>query len=315
MGRDEWQAAFRHKPVMEKECIELLNAKNGGRFVDGTLGGGGHSEAILSIGNTEVYGIDRDADAIAAASDRLSKYGDKFIAIKGNFKDAALLLPQEAMPLDGAILDLGVSSYQLDKPERGFSYMNDAPLDMRMDASDAISAYDVINEYDRQRLSGIIRDYGEERWASRIAAFIEQRRKIEPIRTTFELVDVIKAAIPAGARRQGPHPAKRTFQAIRIEVNGELEGLSNAVKSFVDLLKPGGRLVVITFHSLEDRAVKLAMREMENPCVCPPKAPVCVCGKRSLVKLVSRKAVKPSKEELENNPRARSAKVRAAERL
>ena len=304
---------FAHTSIMLEACLEHLAPQEGMTFLDGTLGGGGHAEAVLErLGASgRLYGIDRDPEALEAASRRLARFGASFVPVHGNYKDAAALLAQHGVEaLDGALLDLGVSSYQLDEPSRGFSYNADAPLDMRMDPSAPYSAYDVVNTLSRERLTEILRRYGEEKWAPRIAQFIVKRREISPIATTGDLVEVILAAIPAGARRGGPHPAKRTFQAIRIEVNGELEGLGDAVTSLIGLLRPGGRLAVITFHSLEDRAVKEAMASAENPCVCPPSAPYCICGRISQGKRIPHKPLVPSAAEIEANPRSRSAKLR-----
>ena len=309
---------FRHTPVLLEECIENLNIRPEGIYVDGTLGGAGHSSEICSRLSERVLliGIDRDQDALDAASERLRPYPCRKIFVQSNYADIADVLKQEGIPaIDGALLDLGVSSFQLDNAKRGFSYMHDAPLDMRMNRDDRFTAYDVVNDYDQKELTEIIRKYGEERWASRIASFIVQKRKEAPIRTTGELVDVIKAAVPAKARRNGPHPAKRTFQAIRIEVNDELGQLERAVGSFCDVLAPGGRLCIITFHSLEDRIVKIGFQKRENPCTCPPELPVCVCGKVGDVKRITRKPILPAEEEVEQNPRARSAKLRVLEKL
>lgn len=304
---------FHHVPILLFECLEGLSPRPGGVYLDGTLGGGGHAEAVLERIAPEgrLYGIDRDQDALQAASSRLAAYGDCFVPIHGNFKQAAELLRERGVTsLDGILLDLGVSSWQLDAAQRGFSYNADAPLDMRMDQSAALSAYEVVNTYPREALVRILREYGEEKWASRIATFMVERRAQSPIETTGQLVDLIMAAIPAGARRGGPHPAKRTFQAIRIEVNAELEGLGQAIGDLIEFLRPDGRLAVITFHSLEDRAVKTVMRQMEKPCTCPPSAPVCICGRKPQGKCVPRKPILPSQEEVTENPRSRSAKLR-----
>lgn len=309
---------FKHTSVLFDECMEGLNIKEDGIYVDGTLGGGGHSSGIcqrLSEAGT-LIGIDRDDDALEAASARLASFSCNKIYAKSNYADVKEVLADAGIPkIDGALLDLGVSSFQLDNPERGFSYMHDAPLDMRMDQSDSFTAYDVVNGYDSRQLRDIISRYGEERWAARIADFIVKKRKEGPISSTFELVDVIKAAIPAAARRDGPHPAKRTFQAIRIEVNDELGELKRAVENFCDVLAPGGRLCVITFHSLEDRIVKDIIARRVNPCTCPKEFPVCVCGKVADIKKISGKPILPTPEEIEANPRARSAKLRIAEKI
>jgi len=309
---------FSHKPVLPKEVLACLAPGRGGVFADGTLGGGGHAELILSAlpKSARLIGIDRDDEAIKAASQRLSVFGERFVAVRGNFFETKRILDSlHIEKLDGMLLDLGVSSYQLDNPERGFSYSADAPLDMRMDQGADFSAYDVVNGYDHAELTRILREYGEEKWASRIASFIVEARKKQPLKTTSELVDIIRAAIPAAARREGGHPAKRTFQAIRAEVNGELAGLKKAVEGIVECLAPGGRLAVITFQSLEDRAVKQVFAELLNPCTCPKSAPVCICGKRPVIRLINKKPITADEDELKENPRAKSAKLRAAEKL
>ena len=308
---------FHHVPIMLSEVMELLRPERGGLFVDGTLGGGGHSEGILSrLSYGRLYGIDRDGNAIAAASARLAPFGDKFKAIRGNFFDMKELLMAEGVSgVDGILLDLGVSSHQLDTPERGFSYHEDAPLDMRMDDRAALSAYDVVNGYGVEELAGIIKDYGEERFAFRVANAIVREREKQPINSTVQLAEIIKAAIPAANRREGPHPARRTFQAIRIEVNGELAELGRAIEDAHDLLNPGGILAVITFHSLEDRIVKQAFKKFENPCTCDPRAPMCTCGKVPTAKILTKKPLVPSDEELEINPRSRSSKLRGIQKL
>ena len=309
---------FSHVPVLFDEVMEGLAIKPDGIFVDGTLGGGGHSEGICQrlAGDGLLIGIDRDADAIAAASKRLESQQCRRKYVQSNYSDIKMALNDLGIPaVDGALLDLGVSSFQLDNPERGFSYMHDAPLDMRMDAGDSLTAEDVVNEYSEKELARIIKDYGEERWAVRIAQFIVQARRQERLTTTFQLVDVIKRAVPHDARRDGPHPAKRTFQAIRIEVNDEFGHLTRAVDDFMDVLAPGGRLAIISFHSLEDRIVKEAFQKRLNPCTCPPGLPVCVCGKVADIKKVSRKPIVASPQELVINPRARSAKLRVIEKI
>jgi len=309
---------FSHVPVLCNELIEGLDIKPRGTYVDGTLGGGGHSEAITRRLTSEglLVGIDRDADAIKAASQRLLKAACRTEFVQANYSDIKAVLTQLGIAaIDGAILDLGVSSFQLDNPERGFSYMHDASLDMRMDAGAGLSAEDVVNEYSEQELARIIKDYGEERWAARIAKFIAEARKRERIDGTFKLVDIIKRAIPHSARRDGPHPAKRTFQAIRIEVNDELGHLRAALSDFMDVLAPGGRLAVISFHSLEDRIVKESFAKRLNPCTCPPELPVCVCGKTADIRRITRKPVEAGEAELTENPRARSAKLRIIEKL
>ena len=308
---------FRHEPVLLNEVLEWMNVRENGVYCDGTLGGGGHSEAILAAsgGTAHLYGIDRDENAIRAASSRLSRFAG-FTAIRGNFHDVkALLLEAGAGKLDGALLDLGVSSPQLDNAERGFSYHEDAPLDMRMDRTQKLTAAELLNTADERELTAIIRDYGEEKWAARIARIICEHRLQKPFETTFDLVRAVDAAIPKAVRRkEDGHPARRTFQAIRIAVNDELEPLEQALRDLAGCLKPGGRLCVITFHSLEDRIVKRCFKTMENPCICPPKAPICTCGRKPEVKVLAGGAVSPSAEETERNPRARSAKLRVAEK-
>lgn len=307
-----------HTPIMLPEVLELLSPESCRVTIDGTLGGGGHSEGILERlpAGAQHFGIDRDADAIEAASQRLSGFGN-FHAVRGNFFDMKDIVPLGEYGFsgaDGILLDLGVSSHQLDDGSRGFSYGIDAPLDMRMDRSAPLSAYEVVNGYPVQKLNAVIRDYGEERFAPRIARAIAEARERAPIETTSELAAIIKSAIPAAARREGPHPARRTFQAIRIEVNSELEGLAEAVKNAALLLNPGGVLCVITFHSLEDRIVKNVFRELKDPCTCPKSAPVCICGKKPLVQILTNKPIIASPEEIEINPRSRSAKLRAVRR-
>lgn len=308
---------FNHIPVLFEECIDNLNIIPDGIYADGTLGGGGHALGIgrrLS-GEGTLIGIDRDAEAISAAEKNLLDLKCEVRLVHGEFADIKEILKSLGISgINGAILDIGVSSYQLDNGERGFSYMHDALLDMRMNRDDGFSAFNVVNEYSRKELSGIISKYGEEKWASRISDFIVKKRKEKAIETTGELVDVIKAAIPASARRSGPHPAKRTFQAIRIEVNGELDQLKKAVDEFCDVLLPGGRLCIITFHSLEDRIVKEAFARRLDPCTCPKEFPVCVCGNKPDVVKVTGKPIISDKEELERNPRARSAKLRVIEK-
>lgn len=307
---------FHHISVLLNECIESLNIKPDGIYVDGTLGGAGHSYEICKRLTTgRLIGIDQDMNAINAATERLKEFKDKVTLVHSNFSNVKQVFEDLGIEkADGFLLDIGVSSHQLDEAERGFSYMQDAPLDMRMDTSRSLSAYEVVNEYSEKELNDIIFEYGEERWAKRIAEFIVAERKIKPIETTFELVDVIKKAVPKGARKDGPHPAKRTFQAIRIEVNGELDVLKTAINDMTDLLNPKGRLAIITFHSLEDRIVKNEFRKQENPCTCPREFPVCVCGKKSKGRVVTRKPILPSDEELSANHRARSAKLRVFER-
>ncbi len=306
---------FQHVSVLLNESIEQLNIKEDGIYVDGTLGGGGHSlEIAKRLTTGRLIGIDQDKNAIAAAKKRLADHLDKVTFVHDNFSNIANILEElEIDGIDGMLMDLGVSSHQLDEAERGFSYMHDAPLDMRMDVRNSFSAYNVVNEYSAQELTDIIYRYGEDKWAKRIAEFIVNERAIKPIETTYELVSVIKKAVPKGARKDGPHPAKRTFQAIRIEVNGELAILDKTVDDAAERLNVGGRLCIITFHSLEDRLIKNAFKRQEDPCICPKEFPVCVCGKKPLGKAVTRKPIIPSDEELELNPRARSAKLRVFE--
>lgn len=308
---------FQHVSVLLQECIDGLAIRPDGIYVDGTTGGGGHSlEIVKRLTTGRLICIDQDLDAHAAAKIRLAEYLDKITFVHDNFGNIGQILDGLGIAqIDGMLMDIGVSSYQLDEAERGFSYQHDAPLDMRMDESKPFSAYDVVNTYSEADLNRIIYTYGEERWAKRIAQFIVKQRELAPIQTTGELVDVIKKAIPKGARKDGPHPAKRTFQAIRIEVNAELEVLENAIAQAAQRLTAGGRLCIITFHSLEDRIVKEAFRKQENPCVCPPEFPVCVCGKKPKGKIVTRKPIIPSPQELQQNPRSRSAKLRILEGL
>lgn len=306
---------FHHVSVLRKESIAYLNINPEGIYVDGTMGGGGHSlEIAKRLNGGRLIAIDQDPSAHEAARERLQPYADKVTFIKDNFGNIARILDGQCIEkIDGMLLDIGVSSYQLDEGERGFSYQQDAPLDMRMNPEKPFSAYDVVNGYEEEALSRVIYTYGEERWAKRIAQFIVQERKDKPIETTGRLVEIIKKAVPKGARKDGPHPAKRTFQAIRIEVNSELDVLAQAIDGAAGRLKEGGRLCIITFHSLEDRIVKEAFRKLENPCICPPEFPVCVCGRKPIGKVVTKKPILPSKEELEQNPRARSAKLRVFE--
>lgn len=286
--------AFVHEPVLLAEVLQWMNVRENGVYADGTLGGGGHSGAMLeaSGGTATLYGIDRDENAIAAATARLEQYPG-FHAIHGNFHDVKALLSQAgAPPLDGALLDLGVSSPQLDQAERGFSYHEDAPLDMRMDRSQGMTAADLLAEVSEGELTRILREYGEEKWAARIAHFVVERRQTRPCAPSQDLVRVVDAAIPKAVRRKDDgHPARRTFQAVRIAVNDELDPLDRALEDFVDCLKPGGRLLVITFHSLEDRLTKRCFQRLQNPCVCPPKAPVCTCGRKPKVRILARGAV------------------------
>ena len=307
----------KHVSVLLNECIENLNIKPDGIYVDGTLGLGGHSEQILKRLTTgRLIGIDRDETAIQRTGERLSAFADRMTLVHGNFKDVSAILGELGIDaVDGMLFDLGVSSPQLDETVRGFSYMNDAPLDMRMDMTSSISAYNVINEWSEHELRRILRDYGEERYASGIASKIVRARAIKPITTTSELVDVIRSAMPAAALREKQHPAKRSFQAIRIAVNDELSAVGEMMSTAPDKLKPGGRLCVISFHSLEDRIVKTSIASRENGCTCPREAPICVCGFVQTLRSVYRKPIIPGEDELNNNPRARSAKLRVAERV
>lgn len=306
---------FNHYSVMLQETIENLNIKKDGLYVDGTLGGGGHAfEVCRRLENGHFYGIDQDDAAIAAAGERLAVYGDKVTIIRNNYCNMkSALLEHGVEKVDGIVLDLGVSSYQLDTEERGFSYRFDTQLDMRMDRRQTLTAKDIVNGYSEMELFRIIRDYGEDNFAKNIAKHIVKARESKEIETTGELNEIIKAAIPAKMRQNG-HPSKKTFQAIRIECNRELEVLKNALDDLIDMLNPGGRLCIITFHSLEDRIVKTAFRNKENPCTCPSEFPVCVCGKVSLGRAVTKKPILPSAEELEVNSRSKSAKLRVFEK-
>jgi 16S rRNA (cytosine1402-N4)-methyltransferase len=310
---------FRHRPVLLDECIESLNIKSDGVYLDGTLGGAGHSSEILKkLDKGTLVGMDQDGFALEVSGERLKKIQGTagLVLIRGNFRNMARLLKDHGVNgVDGILLDIGVSSHQLDEAERGFSYQQDSPLDMRMDRTSRLDAATIVNTYDERAIKDIIREYGEENWAARIASFIIKARSERKLETTGQLVEIIKAAIPAPARREGPHPAKRTFQALRIAVNDELGALKEALDGAVQILKPGGRLSVITFHSLEDRIVKTEFQRREKPCTCPPSFPVCVCGKKPELKVLTRKPVLPSEEELEQNPRARSAKLRTAQKL
>ncbi|WP_317853770.1 16S rRNA (cytosine(1402)-N(4))-methyltransferase RsmH [Chakrabartyella piscis] len=306
---------FHHISVLLWECINGLDIDPEGIYVDGTMGGGGHSlEIAKKLTTGRLIAIDQDENAHKAARERLKEHLDKVTFVHDNFGNIANILDNLGIDkIDGMLMDIGVSSHQLDEAERGFSYQHDAPLDMRMDSTRDFSAYNVVNEYSAEELNNVIFKYGEERWAKRVAEFIVEERKEKPLETTGDLVSVIKKAIPKGARKDGPHPARRTFQAIRIEVNGELDVLQKAIDDVSARLNEGGRLCIITFHSLEDRIVKEAFRKQENPCVCPPSFPVCVCGKKRTGRVVTRKPILPSAEELEVNSRSRSAKLRILE--
>lgn len=306
---------FNHYSVLLSETIEQLHIRPDGIYVDGTLGGAGHaSEVLKRLDTGRFYGFDQDDAAIAAAKERLAVFGEKATVIRDNYCNAKTVLHNLGVDgVDGIVLDLGVSSYQLDTEERGFSYRYDAPLDMRMDQRQSLTAGEIVNHYSEAELFHIIRDYGEDTFAKNIAKHIVRKRADKPIETTFELNEIIKAAIPAKMRQNG-HPSKRTFQAIRIACNRELEVLGDSLEDFIGLLNPGGRLCIITFHSLEDRLVKNAFRQAENPCVCPPEFPVCVCGKKPLGRSVGRKPVLPSEQELAENSRSKSAKLRVFEK-
>lgn len=308
---------FHHVSVLLNEAVDGLNITPDGVYADGTMGGGGHSRKILEKLTTgKLIGFDRDGDAIRVCRERLLEYSDKTIFVNRNFGEVLSVLQELGIEkLNGAVLDLGVSSYQLDCEERGFSYQADAALDMRMDQTAPFSAYNVVNEYEEEKIADLIFRYGEDRWAKRIAEFIVRERETAPIKTTGQLVSIIKKAVPKGARLDGPHPAKRTFQAIRIEVNDELSGLSKAVEDFISCLAPGGRLCIITFHSLEDRIVKNAYAQAAKGCVCPGNLPVCVCGKKPQGKVITRKPIAPGEAELAENPRARSAHLRIFEKF
>lgn len=309
---------FEHTTVLLNETLENLNIRSNGIYMDGTLGGAGHSEEICKKLDNQgiLIGVDQDKDALEASSNRLSNYSNRVELIHSNFSNINSILDNlNIKAIDGIILDLGVSSYQLDNKDRGFSYMADAELDMRMDRSNNLTAKEIVNTYSAEDLRNIIAEYGEEKWAKRIVEFIIQERNNREIQTTGQLVDIIKAAIPSSARRTGPHPAKRTFQALRIEVNNELGILESTIKTVAKRLNTGGRICIITFHSLEDRIIKRTFKELSLGCVCPPEFPVCMCDKKPLLKVISRKPIVPSKKELQHNPRSRSAKLRVAERI
>lgn len=309
---------FVHKSVLLNECIDNLNIKPDGIYVDGTMGGAGHSGCIAAKleNGGRLIAIDQDEDAIAVGTDRLSVYGDKVTIVRSNYSCMKEIVRGIGLDgVDGILLDLGVSSYQLDNPERGFTYRDEnAPLDMRMDNRMEMTARDIVNDYTDEELRRIIRNYGEDKFAGNIAKEIVKSRAVKPIETTGELVDIIRRAYPAKELRKSGHPAKKTFQAIRIELNSELKVLEENLRDMVNLLNDGGRICVITFHSLEDRIVKNIFRECENPCICPPDFPVCVCGRKSLGKVISRKPILPSEEELAENKRSQSAKLRVFER-
>lgn len=309
---------FSHRSVLLDECIESLNIRPDGIYVDGTAGGGGHSLEIVKrlTGGGRLIAIDRDDAAIAAATERLSGYLDRVTFVRNNFSSASEVCRELGIDaIDGILLDLGVSSYQLDTAERGFTHNVDAPLDMRMDRRGEIDAYTVVNTYTYEELKRVIWEYGEERFAPKIAAAVVRHREQKPIESTGELVDIIKSAIPASAREGGHHPAKRTFQAIRIEVNGELDAIEPAIRKAKDIMRTGGRIVIITFHSLEDRIVKQTFADMASGCVCPRSLPVCVCGRKPEVRILTKKPILPSEVEVLENPRSRSAKLRVAEKL
>ena len=308
---------FKHISVLYNETVGGLLVKSGGVYVDGTLGGGGHSMGILSSAkNVRLIGIDRDPEAIEAAGKKLAPFGENVTLVNRNFSEIKSILNDLNIDgIDGAVLDLGVSSYQLDNAERGFSYMHNSRLDMRMNKDNPKSAYEVINEYSADELKRIFYEYGEEKWSARVAQFIVEKRAQKPIETTFEVVDIIKAAIPKRVRAEGSHPAKRIFQAVRIEVNNELGILKPAIKDIVEVLKPGGRIAVITFHSLEDRIIKNAFSDFATGCVCPKYFPVCVCNRQPGVKIITKKPIQPTRQEELDNSRSKSAKLRIAEKL
>ena len=308
---------FSHRSVMLNECIDGLNIKPDGIYVDGTCGGAGHSfEIAKRLDTGKLICIDQDPDAIAAASKRLEPYKERVIIVKSNFSEAAGVCRNLGYDrIDGLLLDLGVSSFQLDEASRGFSYNADAPLDMRMSDTNPLTAYEVVNSYSESELKRILFEYGEERFAGRIASNIVNARAIKPIETTIELSELIKSAIPSAARNGGHHPAKRSFQAIRIEVNGELDVIAPTIETVCGVMNSGGRMAIITFHSLEDRAVKQAYQKLAEGCTCPKNFPVCVCGNKPKIKIITKKPIVPSETELEENPRSRSAKLRIAEKI
>lgn len=308
---------FKHTPIMLEEVIDGLNIKEDGIYIDGTLGGAGHSiEIVKKLRNGQLIGIDQDENALSKAKEVLKDYSERVVFVKDNYENVDSILNRLNIPgVDGILLDIGVSSHQLDEATRGFSHNKDAPLDMRMDRSQTLTAWDVVNKYSMKELENIIFNYGEERWARRIAEFIVETRTVKPINTTLELVSVIKKAIPKQVRMEGHHPAKKTFQAIRIEVNRELEVLERSIEKMVKALNPGGRLAIITFHSLEDRIVKNVFRELNKDCICPPNLPKCICNKKREIRIITRKPIQPKGDEIQLNPRSRSAKLRIAEKL
>lgn len=317
MSEEKERVEFSHYSVLLNECMEGLDIKPDGIYVDGTAGGAGHSSQIAKrLGEGRLIAIDQDETAVAVATERLNALGKNTTVVRSNFCEIASVCRSLGIDgIDGVLLDLGVSSYQLDTAERGFSYSSDAPLDMRMDNRNPLDAYKVVNTYSEQQLKKILFDYGEERYSPAIAAAIVKRREKQPIRTTAELSDIIKYAIPPAAREGGHHPAKRSFQAIRIEVNAELDVIEPAIRDAVAMLNKGGRIAIITFHSLEDRIVKQAFASLASGCTCPKDFPICVCGNKPKIRLVNRKPIVPGREELEENPRSRSAKLRVAEKL
>lgn len=308
---------FKHVSVLLKECIDNLNIKENGIYVDCTLGGAGHSSEIIKklSKNGRLIGIDQDEDAIKAAGERLKAYSNVTYVHDNFYNIDSILQNLNIEKVDGILMDLGVSSYQLDEASRGFSYMHDAPLDMRMNRESSRSAYEVVNKYSEDQLYNVIKNYGEEKFAKRIANFIVEHRENKSIDTTLQLVEIIKAAIPARFRREGPHPAKRTFQAIRIEVNKELEILEKAITDSVERLNSGGRIAIITFHSLEDRIVKTTFKKLQDPCECPKEFPICICGKKPVLKIITKKPIEANEQELEINPRSRSAKLRVGQKI
>ena len=308
---------FNHIPILLEEVVEGLSIKEDGIYVDGTLGGAGHSiEIVKRLNSGKLIGIDQDTDALEKASEVLCGFKDKTILVHNNYKNIDIVLKELGIEkVDGIFIDIGVSSYQLDEATRGFSYHKDAPLDMRMDRTKEFTAWDIVNKYTEEELTEIILSYGEDSWAKRIAEFIVEERKASPINTTLELVDVIKMAIPKRVRMEGSHPAKQTFQALRIEVNGELDVLKESIEKMVNLLKPGGRLGIITFHSLEDRIVKEKFKYLFKDCICPREIPICACEKEREIKIITRKPIVPTQEEIRMNSRSRSAKLRIAEKI